>query len=58
MYAKKPFVNESHKNNWTLEPFKNLLKLATSDSFFIFNDIYYKQKDGLAAVSLLDPVLR
>ena len=26
--------------------FKNLLSLATRESYFIFNDVLYKQKDG------------
>ena len=28
--------------------FKNLLLLATQESYFIFNDVLYKQKDGVA----------
>ena len=28
--------------------FKNLLSLATQESYFLFNDVFYKQKDGVA----------
>ena len=34
--------------------FKNLLSLATQESYFIFNDVLYKQKDGVAMDRLLD----
>ena len=33
--------------------FKNLLSLATQESYFIFNDVLYKQKDGVAMGSPL-----
>ena len=33
--------------------FKNLLSLATQESYFIFNDVLYKQKDGVAMRSPL-----
>ena len=33
--------------------FKNLLSLATQESYFIFNDVLYKQKDGVAMGSSL-----
>ena len=35
------------------EEFRNLLPLATKQFYFIFNEVLYKQKDGVAIVSLL-----
>ena len=37
--------------------FKNLLSLATQESYFIFNDVLYKQKDGVAMGSPLGPTM-
>ena len=37
--------------------FKNLLSLATQESHFIFNDVLYKQKDGVAMGSPLGPTM-
>ena len=37
--------------------FKDLLSLATQESYFIFNDVLYKQKDGLAMGSPLGPTM-
>ena len=37
--------------------FKELLSLATKESYFIFNEILYKQIDGVAMDSLLVPTL-
>ena len=37
--------------------FKNLLSLATQESYFIFNDVLYKQKDGVAMGSSLGPTM-
>ena len=37
--------------------FKNLLPLATQESYFIFNDVLYKQKDGVAMGSPLGPTM-
>ena len=37
--------------------FKSLLSLATQESYFIFNDVLYKQKDGVAMGSLLGPTM-
>ena len=36
---------------------KNLLSLATQESYFMFNDILYKQKDGVAMGSPLGPTM-
>ena len=35
--------------------FDNLLSLTTQDSYFTFNNILYKQKDGVAMGSPLGP---
>ena len=37
--------------------FKELLSLATKESYFIFNEILYQQIDGVAICSLLVPTL-
>ena len=37
--------------------FKNLLSLATQESYFIFNDLLYTQKDGVAMESRLGPTI-
>ena len=50
------FVPICHITNVDVIPkseFENLLSLATQESFFMFNDILYKQKDGVAMRSLL-----
>ena len=36
---------------------KSLLSLATQESYFMFNDILYKQKDGVAMESPLGPTM-
>ena len=37
--------------------FKNLLSLATQESYFIFNNVFYKQKDGVAMGPPLGPTM-
>ena len=37
--------------------FKELLSLATKESYFIFNELLYKQIDGVAMGSPLGPTL-
>ena len=37
--------------------FKNLLSLASKKSYFFFHEVLYKQKDGVAMGSPLDPTL-
>ena len=44
-------------NNLTKESFWSLLELTTLDSFFIFDEKYCKQKDGVAMVFQLVPTL-
>ena len=39
------------------EELQNLLSLVTKESYFIFNDVLYKQKDGVAMDSPLSPTL-
>ena len=39
------------------DDFYNLLNIATKESFFVFNDKFYKQIDGVAMGSPLGPVL-
>ena len=36
---------------------KSLLSLATQESYFMFNDILYKQKDGVVMESPLGPTM-
>ena len=36
---------------------KNLLSLATQESYFLLNDVLYKQKDGVTMVSTLGPTM-
>ena len=56
------FTNIPHNNEDVIEginksEFKNLLSLATQESYFIFNDVLYKQKDGVAMGSPLGPTM-
>ena len=37
--------------------FKNLLSLANQESYFIFNDVLYKQKNGMAMGSPFGPTM-
>ena len=37
--------------------FKNLLSLVTQESYFLFNDVLYKQKDGVGMGSPLEPTM-
>ena len=37
--------------------FKNLLSLATQESYFIFNDVLYKHKDDVAMISPVRPTV-
>ena len=39
------------------EEFRSLLSLTTKESYFIFNESLYKQKDGVAVGSELGPTL-
>ena len=37
--------------------FQNFLSLATQESYFFFNDVLYKQNDGVAIGSPLGPTM-
>ena len=55
-------VNQLFENTDTVEGFKKselkqLLCLATKESYFIFNGLLYKQIDGVAMSSPLEPSL-
>ena len=55
-------INQLFENTDTVEGFtkselKQLLCLATKESYFIFNDLLYKQTDGVAIISPLGPSL-
>ena len=51
------YKNEDVIENVNKSEFKNLLSLATQESYFIFNDVLYKQKDGVAMGSPLGPTM-
>ena len=55
------FNNQSKNNNkingLTKNQIKELLKLATIQSFLLFNNNYYIQKDGVAMGNPLGPTL-
>ena len=42
---------------WSKSEFKELLSLATKESYLIFNETFYKQIDGVAMASPLGPTL-
>ena len=55
-------TNLLHNNEDVIESinkseFKNLLSLATQESFFVFNDILYKGKDIVTMGSPLGPIM-
>ena len=54
------FVDNSYNGNGNpsnipKHNFRNLLNIATKETFFMFNSKYCKQVDGVAMGSLLDP---
>ena len=51
------YYNEDVIEGINKSEFKNLLLLATQESYFIFNDVLYKQKDGVAMGSPLGPTM-
>ena len=53
----KIFINGNKFHGLTKSEFKTLLELATNNSFFLFNEKYYKQIDGVAMGSPLGPTL-
>ena len=55
--VKKLFGRKKIFKGFSRENFKKLLCLAIKDSFFLFNDTYYEQIDGVAMGSPLGPTL-
>ena len=51
------YNNEDVIQSINKSEFKNLMSLATQESHFIFNDVLYKQKDGVAMGSPLGPTM-
>ena len=51
------FSNEAKINNFNRNDFENLFRMALQNNFFNFDGKIYKQTDGVAMVSLLDPGL-
>ena len=56
------YINFFYNNEDVIEDinkseFKNLLSLATQEFYFIFNDVLYTQKDGVAMGSSLGPTM-
>ena len=50
-----PFVNNDAVHNFINEDLKELLKFASYESFFTFDNGYYTQLDGVAMGSPLGP---
>ena len=53
----KLFQNQETVSNLTQSEFRQLLEMATYEPWFIFNDTYFKQIDGVAMGSPLGPSL-
>ena len=51
------FGNEAKINNFSTDNFKKLLRMALQNNFFNFDGKIYKQTDGVAMGSPLDPNL-
>ena len=51
------FGNEAKINNFNRNDFENLLRMALQNNFFNFDGKIYKQTDGVAVDSPLDPSL-
>ena len=52
LYKNVDVIQGIHKSE-----FENLSSLAKQESYFMFNDIFYKQKDGVAIGSPLGPTM-
>ena len=52
LYSDNEYTSNIAKHN-----FCNFLNIATKETFFMFNNKYYKQVDGVAMGSPLDPAL-
>ena len=55
--VKKLFGRKKKYEGFTKDQFKKLLVLAVKNSFFLFNDTYYEQLDGVAMGSPLGPTI-
>ena len=53
----KLFLNSDVFEGFNRSQFKSLLEIATKNSFFVFNNKYYQQIDGVAMGSPLGPTL-
>ena len=57
IYTNFFYNNEDVIEDINKSEFKNLLSLATQEFYFIFNDVLYTQKDGMAMGSSLGPTM-
>ena len=57
IYTDLLYDNEDVMEGINKSEFKHLLSLATEESYFIFNDVLYKQKDGVAMGSTVGPTM-
>ena len=55
--ANELFKDKIYIKNLSKEDIKNLLELATKNSLFLFDGVYYQQVDGVAMGSPLGPTL-
>ena len=55
--VKKLFGRKKKYKGFSRQQFKKLLSLAVKDSFFLFDDTYYEQVDGVAMGNPLGPTL-
>ena len=51
------YNNEDIIESINKSEFKNLLSMTTQESYFIFNDVFYKKKDGAAMGLPLGPTM-
>ena len=57
IYVDKLYNDKENPCNIANHDFRNLLNTATKESFFTFNNKYYKQLNGVAMGSPLGPAL-
>ena len=55
--VKKLFGRKKKFKGFSKDQFKRLLELSIKDSFFLFNNTYFEQRDGVAMGSPLGPTL-
>ena len=55
IYIDSLYKDDENSPKIRKDVFRNLLTVATEESFFMFNNKYYKQIDGVAMGSLLGP---